>query len=429
MSSEQVPVLRVTSWSQGKLGLCYCVVVTSFCVCFMGAFFSPGVMKSEEIQTCGGEVAGFVCKENRQWVGDMRGTERWRGFIYLEADTGNLTERYRGEVLVSVISWKDNSESYTYLLLNKPITVSSDHSTQLFYEAHISSPNYLLKVAVLPPPPSDFHLSVSTLNPGFVYFMLSVRYIFLVLCTVSSLWYWKQVRRFGMVNGRFEMKYVGVLGLSCWLYDDPLAICEFLVPHWVWSIYKAAVTAQFITMLVGFWPLCALRLRESTLQKYYLVGILMLLGLLFVFLAVLYASLDLVLRFDPAYAWSSLPAEILLAAVLSLAVILLLVLVAGLLTARATPVLLQLGQRVVLQAAIHQLVMMFIVLGTCIGAFQLLPRVSRFFLMSISGSNLYVCLLQTLYSPCQIMIHRHTFSAVELVGDSPTPTSKVTNHF
>ena len=409
MDTEFSVKLRMEQLPKSKLTVFLFVFFLVFLVCAMIAFvLSPPIIKSHamDIYKCD-SVVTEMCYSNTTthevWSGVIPGAGRLNQLLYMTATPyakDDIEFNMTMEILVT-----HQSKILADNLKQKLITCKSGkcNTIVIFYLPYLEFSEYRVIIRHKSRILSDMvEINVSFIDALYSKYQLGTKYGFFGLSVIGLAQFVVYSCKIPLSMWSFEAKMVLLIGPSLIVFNEPLLWASIYLMNPFWSAISVFCNAQFIAVLLVFWILGLQQYRSTRYIVCYLVFEILLISLLFVLIFTAYLYVHDKLRFDPTYDWQhdlsykykEIFVGILVVALVIMAWILYLALRALKNVRKATA-------RKRYMMILNVIFIGFGFIGIALGAFQPIPKYSSLLLIFESGFNLYVILLEVMYSPTQ----------------------------
>jgi hypothetical protein len=406
MDSEFSIKLRLEKSSKSHLFLIFAFAVGLFFLSVLVAVFvAPEIIKKHDVTIS-------KCSEavNDHCYSDKDTHEVWEGRIPTATPHSAKDLSFNMTMEVLVLSKQEIvSEA------NKSTVISCISGTcntvVIFYLPYLKYDEYYVVIKHKSRILSDsVEIELSYIDSSFTKYQLATKYVFFALSTIFFVNFLIYSLKVPSAIRSFESKLLLPLAVSLVFFNEPLlwATIAFMSPFW--SAVSVFCNTQFLAMLLLFWLVDLQHYRQSAHSSALLLVGSLLVAALFglVFAGYLYAHERL--RYNPSYDWNHdlnhtykevFIGIICIAAALAVWI--------GLLSLRAVTGIKKLGARERSIKMINVMAICFAFVGIGIGAFQPIPANSRLMLIFEAGFNIYVMLLQVLYSPTKSSLLEYHF--------------------
>ena len=406
MDTEYSVKLRLEKLSKSKLFLTVSGFLFVFVACVLIALLlTPSIIKSHtvNIYKCDKDknINCYLNTTHEVWEGKIPNVSRLNQLLYMTAtpvSANDLEFNMTMEILVmhKLVIIADNIKKgsisckkgvcNTIVIFYLPYLEYNDYEVIIRHKSRILADSVEINLSYIE--------SVYSLYPLFTkygFFGLSVvafiQFLVFSLKIPFSLW-------------SFEAKLLLGLGGSLIVFNEPLLFVTIFFMNPLWSAVSVFCNTQFLAFILIFWLLDLQHYRKSVYNICYIIIGVLLVSILFGLVFTGYLYIHEKLRYDPTYDWQhdldNEYKEIFFGILLSALVIICWILF---LSCRALSQINQLSNRERMMKEFDILMIGFGFVGIAIGAFQPIPKYSSLLLIFESGVNLYVILLQLLFSP------------------------------
>jgi hypothetical protein len=274
-------------------------------------------------------------------------------------------------------------------------------SVPIFYIPYIEYKSYSVTIKHKSPILSDnVEIDLLHVSESFTKYQVIIKYIYFALSTFSFIQFlilsWKIPKNLWS----FEAKLLVPLSISLIIFNEPLLLATIYFMSPFWSALSVFSNTQFLAVLLFFWFFQLHHFREGQFKVVFIVVESIAISILFMLSFLVYLYLHQELRNNPTYDWQNdlndRYKEVFIGIIVVCAVIATWMIV---LAVMAAAQIRKLSYRERILKVLSLVMIGFAFCGVFIGAFQPIPRNSTFFLVFLTGFNLYVVNLQFLYSP------------------------------
>ncbi|CAG9317725.1 unnamed protein product [Blepharisma stoltei] len=413
MEPEDFIKLRLEYLSKKKLILHISLFLCVFLGCAIASTSTPQMIyySSVIVDDCepgNNDPNCFNYTGNVQtWSGVISGVSTYNQVLFLTA-TPETKENVEFDLDLRVIlkgkNWKKSAQ---YPVIDSRSVKTIDclqgecNSLMIFYEPYLNYKIYNVSIEVYSPiAAEDIKFDLGYISPKFTRFQLMIKSWFLAFSLSSLVYFLLQTSKIPSYLWNFDAKMVAILGLSLVLFNEPLLLFSIDYPHHIWSFISVFCATQFVGCLLYFWMAEFQSYKQFKNQWIYFIAEAILVGAFFILLFIVYCYVHLQLKYDPSYDWQNdfktSYRNAFIAAIAFLSIIGIWILY---LCIRAIPAIRKFTARKRFIIKLNFCMMVISFFGVGIGAFQSIPRNGELMLVYVAALNLYVVLLEWLYTP------------------------------
>jgi Wnt-binding factor required for Wnt secretion len=409
MIQEKVVKLRLEHETSQKIFKVVCLAVVCFVCCGCVALYqSPRIVNTYSLMISKCSAASTTLCYNQEtseiYLLDIE-VQKSNQFVYLQIEFESNDRIQSSLVLKFTVTGRLGQSTHQLVETNQNVSISCENSNcdtvTLFYIPYISYTTYLVDLQIVGVIPTDsIEFSLKCMNQNFIYFLLSVKYIFLMASIISYAYFVLAIKAIPYRYWSYQTKLVGIISISLIIFNEPLLYFNISFPGPEWSSVSVFCNVQFMAFLIIYW---LGSLQQFTRFKYKKLAITIesvFIVILFtlVFLAYLYANVNL--KYDPVYDWRSEFNETNKNIFIGVLVFTgLFILWIGVLTVWSFANFLTSDFREKIFKGSNTCMMVFTFVGIYFGSFQPIPSTATLFLISVGLFNIYFIMLQWLYTP------------------------------
>lgn len=407
MDTEYSIKLRLEKLPRYQLSVIFCVAIGLFAICgLVAAFLSPPIISSHavDIYKCVENISE-MCYSNTTthevWSGSIPSTSRLNQLLYM-----TVTPYSKKDIIFNMTMEILVTHQFKILADNQKTALitckdGNCNTVVIFYLPYLEYENYRVIIRHKSQILSDMvEINLSYVDSLYSKYQLATKYTFLVLSLLSFVNFLMHSCKVPMRLWSFEAKLLLFLGPSLIVFNEPLLALTIYYMNPVWSAVSVFCNVQFLAVLFLFWQFSLQNYRKISYRKLYISLEILVVSALSGLIFTGYLYVHQKLRFDPTYDWQSSLTENYKE--IYIAVLGLLTILACWILFLACRALKSLWKFTIRQKVMMSVNVIFIGLGfagVAIGAFQPIPKYSSLLLLYESGFNLYVILLEFMYSP------------------------------
>ena len=407
MESEFSIKLRLEKLSRSQLFVWSCLFILVFTIStILSSFIAPSIMSDISVSVFKCSATNHrdcysTTEVHEVWQAIIPKTSRLSQFLYMSV-TPRSKKSIDFNLTMEIEVLHDNQilqkrTKHKHVYCHK----GTCDSIQIFYIPYVEYKSYTVTIKHKSPILSDsVKIDLLHVSEEFSKYQIIIKYTYFTISVFSFIQYLLLSLKIPHHLWGFESKILLPLGVSLVIFNEPLLLATIYYMSPLWSAVSVFSNSQFLAILLFFWFFQLHHFRDSKFNKVFIIIETLAIATLFCLSFYVYLYLHQELRNNPAYDWQNDLSERykeVFIGIITICSILLAWIVALAVSAAAQIRKLSYRERII---KVLSLVMLgFTFCGVFIGAFQPLPRNSSFFLVYLSGFNLYVISLQFLYSP------------------------------